>query len=164
MAYLTVAEFKMLALIPPGWVDEVEGMPGNAGFTAAQLEIASDYIDTRLRKRYAAPFREPVPGIVKQWVARLVTPDVMIKRGVNPDDQQFSLLAKKAEAVDAQLKEAADSSEGLFDLPLRDDTDASGIVAGSPRGYSEQSPYVYLDQQRATGRLEDRYRRGSGST
>jgi hypothetical protein len=164
MAYLTVEEFKTIALIPASWVDELESMPGNSGFTAMQLDVGSDYIDSRLRKRYAAPFQVPVPGIIKQWLARLVTPDVLIKRGVNATDQQYEELVKKAVAADAQIMEAANSETGLFDLPLRNNTIASGILSGATRAYSEQSPYVWTDQQRATARHEDQSRRGSGNS
>ena len=164
MAYLTVDEYKAIALIPASWVDELESMPGNAGFTAMQLEVGSDYLDSRLRKRYAAPFQAPVPGIIKQWLARLVTPDVLIKRGVNATDQQFEKIVEKAAAADAQILEAANAETGLFDLPLRDDTVASGITSGATRAYSEQSPYVWMDQQRAIARHEDKYRRGSGGS
>jgi len=54
----------------------------------------------------------------------------------------------------AELKEAADSKDGLFDLPLRADTTATGVSKGGPRGYSEASPYTNLDRQRARRRNE----------
>lgn len=160
MAYLTLDRFKVLALIPAGWIDEVEAM--GPGFTAAQLDVGSDFIDAQLRKRYAAPFAAPVPGIVEQWLARLVTPDVMVKRGVNATDEQFSYMVTRASEAKAEIQQAADSDKGLYDLPLRDDLTASGISAGSPRAYSEQSPYVYQDAQSQIGRGEDQARRGSG--
>ncbi len=162
MGYLTLARFKLLALIPAGWIDEVEAMPGAAGFTEAQIDVTSDWLDAQLRKRYAAPFTAPIPGIVEQWVARLITPDVLIKRGVNATDEQFAAMEKRADQAREQIQQAADSETGLYDLPLRDDLAASGISAGNPRVYSEQSPYVYTDVQVDTARGEDESRRGSG--
>ena len=160
MAYLTIARFKIVALIPGGWVDEVEGMA--AGFTEAQLDVGSDFIDAQLRKRYAAPFSAPIPGVIELWLARLVTPDIMVKRGVNATDEQFAYMVARQTEAKAEIQSAADSEKGLYDLPLRDDLTGTGITYGSPRSYSEQSPYVHTDVQVDTAHAEDQARRGSG--
>jgi hypothetical protein len=160
MSYLTVDRYKILALIPGGYVDEVE--LASPGFTAAQIETISQWLDTQLRKRYAAPFLPPVPGIVEQWVTRIITPDLLAKRGVNATDEQFAYIVGRAESAEKEIQAAANSETGLYDLPLRADVAGSGIVYGGPHGYSEQSPYVYTDVQVDIGRMEDQARRGSG--
>lgn len=160
MGYLTVDRYKILALIPGGYVDEVEN--ASPGFTLAQIDVVSQWLDTQLRKRYAAPFQPPVPGIVEQWVTRIITPDLLVKRGVNATDEQFSYLVGRAESAEKEIQAAANSETGLYDLPLLAGPAGSGIVYGNPHGYSEQSPYVYTDVQAQVGRAEDQSGRGSG--
>ena len=157
--YLTVAEFKLLSTIPSGFVDAVE--LESSGYTDAQLAYWSDWIDSQLRKRYDAPFSTPYPNAVRGWLARVVTPRVWTKRGVDPQDEQWKEV--KQDDLDArkEIAQAADSDTGLFDLPVRQDTRATGISQGSPRSYSEQSPYVFADQQRDVGLDEDSSRGGS---
>jgi phage gp36-like protein len=160
MGYLTIDRYKVLALVPPSYVDEVEAMA--PGFTEAAIDVASDWIDSQLRKRYAAPFQIPIPGVVEQWVSRMVTPDLLVKRGVNATDEQFVYLERRADAAAKEIQEAANSETGLYDLPLRDDRSSTGIVYGTPGGYSEQSPYVWTNVQAEAARGEDYAGRGSG--
>jgi len=161
MPYLTLDRYKILALIPGGYVDEVE--QASPGFTAAAIDVTSQWLDTQLRKRYAAPFQPPIPGIIEQWVTRIITPDLLAKRGVNATDEQFAYIVGRAESAEKEIQAAANSETGLYDLPLRADvTKGSGIVHGGPHGYSEQSPYVYQDVQVDIARGEDQARRGTG--
>lgn len=152
--------------MPSEFVNDIESV--QPGWVDAQLGYWSDWIDARLRKRYDAPFSgPPYPGAVTGWLARMVTVRCFLKRGVDPSDAQFAEV--KADDVDAraEIKEAADSETGLFDLPLRPPAvgavDGSGVVRGFPRAYSEASPYVGQDVQAAIGRNEDAAHRGSGS-
>lgn len=159
MAYLTLAQFKLRSLMPASDLDVIETVA--PGFIDQQLESVSQWLDTRLRKRYAAPFAAPYPEAVLAWVARIVTVRCYLRRGVDPTDAQFSEIKADADAATAEVKEAADSNEGLFDLPLRGDVDASAIVRGGPYVYSEASPYVAFDLQRDTAQAEDQSRGGS---
>lgn len=158
-AYQTVAEFKALTLIPATWVDDLE--LNSAGFVTAQLEHWSDWLNVQLRKRYGVPFDAPYPVTVVGWLNRIVTWRCLIKRGIDPTDQQFAQIVKDSDDAYAEVAKAADSEHGLFDLPLRADLQVSGIING-PRVYSEQSPYVGFDRQRQTGRQEDLNSRGTG--
>lgn len=157
-AYLTLAEFKLRTTMPPEFVDAIESR--QSGWTASQLEQASRWLDSRLRKRYAAPFATPTEQ-VKAWVTRLVTVRCFVRRGVDPTDPQFDLVREEATKAELEIKEAADGNVGLFDLPLLDGSSSSGISRGGPLVYSEASPYVFADVQVDAGRNEDSWRRGT---
>lgn len=161
MGYLTLDEFKTRSTMPSENVDRIE--TASAGFTLAQIESVSRLdIDSRLRKRYAAPFSDPYPEAVKTWCARIVTMLCWERLGYDPTDESMDRAVKAHDAAKAEIKEAADSTDGLFDLPLRADTTATGISKGGPLGYSEQSPYVWFDVQVDAARDEDSNRRGTG--
>ena len=143
-------------------VDDVDYVEQFApGFTLTRITIWTSYINARLRKRYGnagegsvVPFATP-PESVLGWLTALVTLDVLRKRGLNPADPAAEMYAKDVERAMAELKEAADSKDGLFDLPAVDDGD-SAVTTGGPLGYSETSPYVWADIERNIGRNEDR--------
>jgi hypothetical protein len=159
-AYLTVSQFKLLTLMPGAFVDAVEAV--SPGFTDAQLNIFSAWLDARLAKRYGPiPWTLPAPTMVQAWLARIVTPRVWHKRGVDPTDQQFQQIVADDVDARAEVKEAADSDVGLFDLPLLPTGGVSGVTQGFPRSYSEASPYVAFDQQADLGRCEDEARMGT---
>lgn len=152
-AYLDLAGFKDLSEMPAASIDELE--VDHAGWVDAQLGYWSRQIDARLAKRYATPFESPYPLAVQGWLARVVTVRALRRRGVDANDEQYADMKADAEAAWAEIREAADSNEGLYELPLRADTTETGISRGGPYSYSEQSPYVWTDRQAATGRDED---------
>jgi hypothetical protein len=158
-SYLTTAEFQTRTLIPGEFVDAIEAV--DDGWTLIQLEEASAWLDSRLRKRYAAPFESPYPVQVLSWLTRLVTVRCYLKRGVDATDEQFQSIQQDAMDAKAEILDASNGDAGLFDLPLRSDTTATGISKGGPFGYSEQSPYVWASMQRTTGRGEDSNGRGT---
>ena len=152
-SYLTKDEFKTRTLMAGDMVDFIEGV--DPGWTLIQLEEASAWIDSRLRKRYDAPFSSPYPVAVLSWLTRIVTVRCYLKRGVDATDEQFLSIQEDAKEARAEVMEAADSNAGLFDLPLRSNTTSTGIDRNGPFGYSEQSPYVWATTQRRAGRTED---------
>lgn len=158
--YLDLAGFKGLSLLPEAKIDRVHAE--NPSFFAATLVERSAHINSRLAKRYAAPFAAPYPEVVLGWLTRLVDRRSLKKAGYDPEDLSAKEIIADEETALAEIKEAADSEKGLFDLPLRADTTASGISKGAPLGYSESSPYVGFDRQRSTGREEDRQGTGTG--
>lgn len=158
-SYLLLAAFRLRTLMPQVDIDVVEAE--TAGFTLGRLTTWSAKIDTRLRKLYAVPFLVPVPETVLEWLTKVVTFELYVKRGVDPSDQSIALIRADKEQAEAELKEAADSKDGLFDLPLRDGQDASARTKGGPLSYIEVSPYVAFDLQREDGRSDDS--NGSGS-
>lgn len=164
MAYLDRDAFAARTDLPPEYLDAIEDR--TPGWLDVQLEQWSRWIDARLVKRYAVPFADPAPEIVKLWLSTIVTFRALLKRGVDPSDLDVDLLREDYERVvgtadrPGEIKEAADAEKGLFELPLRQNTVATGISKGAPRQYSEQSPYAWRDAQGAVGRSEDRSRRG----
>lgn len=147
MAYLSVAEWKSRTIMPGGDVDALEAQ--EPGFLSNALGDWTDEIEDRLRKRYAVPFVAPYPRAVLRWLTVLVTRDAYSKRGFNPSSEQDTAsIITPAERAEASIKEAADSKDGLYDLPLRADAlDASGIVKGEPMGDAQASPYSWVDAQ-----------------
>lgn len=149
----TIAAFKARTVMPSGDVDDLESR--SAGWLVARAAIISAKLDSRLSKRYAAPFESPFPETVVGWCADMLTRDAYLKRGVNPSDAQWVEIKAAAERADAEVKEAADSVSGLFELPLRNDTTAGGISRGGPRSYSEAGPYSWMTAQAAAAVDED---------
>ena len=158
-SYLSTAQFKTRTLMPSEFVDAIEDV--DAGWTLIQLEEVSAWINSHLRKRYDAPFQEPYPIQVLSWLTRIVTVRCFLKRGVDATDEQFLSIQQDAIDAKAEILDASNGDAGLFDLPLRSDTTATGISKGGPFGYSEQSPYVGFTMQARTGREEDRNGRGT---
>lgn len=167
--YLDLAAFKARTLMASGEVDYVA--QDSPGFVESRIAIRTSYIHGRLRKRYGnngaqstLPFSAPVPEIVLGWLTSMVTLDVLRKRGINPQDPQAAMYAADAETALAELKEASDSKDGLFDLPSSNvDGSDSAVTTGGPLGYSETSPYVWTIVERNNGRAQDaQYLRGAG--
>jgi phage gp36-like protein len=132
-------------------------------FVEAELNDWTAYVEARLRKRYAIPFVAPIPSCVKKWLCDIVTKRAYDKLGRNPTSAQDSkAIDEPYDQAIAEIKEAADSNTGLFDLPLRDDAAGSGVSAGGPLGYTETSAYAWTDIEAEAGRAEDRARMGSG--
>ena len=154
MGYLTIARLKLLSTAPASYIDEIEAMPGEAGWTMAQIETFSRKLDARLKKRYAAPFDEASPpNVLEQWLADILTPRLYRKRGVDPQDEAYVEAQKAAEDAWAEVKEASESKDGLFELPLRQsDPGSTAITRGAPLGYSEGDPYSAFVNQRDRAR------------
>lgn len=154
-AYLSKAEFQGLTISPARYVDEIEA--DEAGWTDIQILYWSRWLDSRLAKRYATPFAAPpdTPVAVQGWIERLVTPRVYLKRGIDPTDAQWDAIQQGHTDALAETKEAADSLEGLFELPLKESDAEDGITRGAPLSFTEVSPYTWTTVQRDEAELED---------
>ncbi len=150
-------------------VDYVE--TDSPGFVDARIAIQTSWMHQRLRKRYgkSLPFGNAtggeVPEILLGWLTALVTLDVMRRRGMNPSDPVAQMYAEDVTRVQAEIKEAADSKDGLFDISGTEtatDPRDSSVSTGGPLGYSETSPYVWTGIERVNGRGEDRNGGGTG--
>jgi hypothetical protein len=147
MPFLSVAEFRGVTTMPGEQVDRLEAI--EPAYLLGRLTFETGWIKARLAKRYAVEgFDANPPDIVKSWLCAIVTLWAYKKLGfgaLNPEDSD---TVKDAETARAEVKEAADSEDGLFDLPMRQDVQASGISQGGPLGYAEASPYTANDRQR----------------
>jgi len=152
-AYLDIAGFRLRTEMPDEDVELVEAR--YSGFILARLEEETAWINGRLMKRYAVPFKPPVPVIVLGWLTKIVTPSVYRKRGWNATSEQDQEILGAEKTAREEVKEAANSEGGLFELPLREDRpDVSAVSAGGPLGYAEASPYTWTDRQQEAARGE----------
>lgn len=155
LAYLSVEGFRLRTVMPGNEVDTLQTLEPD--FLQTTLNELSAWIDARLKKQYATPFdKDAPPLIVTQWLTRIVTLMAKAKLGWSPsgESDRASYIDPEAQAR-KEIQEAADSKEGLFELPLRSDTTASGATRSAPLGYSEASPYVWMDHQLQTALGED---------
>lgn len=145
-AYIDVQYIKANGSFTPTAVDQ---LVSDLGDITPIVEGRGAYIDSRLYKRYQAPFETPYPEAVRQWCCALVCEILLIRRGGNVGSELSDAVKAEADTARAELKEAASGETGLFDIPMRQLTpaDASGIEHGGPLGYSENSPYTFLDAE-----------------
>lgn len=155
LAYVDVAGFRLRTCMPGGEVDTLEVIAPD--FLQTALNELSAWIDARLKKQYATPFdRSNPPLVVVNWLVRIVTLMAKAKLGWSPSGEadKASYLDPEAQAR-AEIKEAADSKDGLFEFPLRSDATASGATRTAPLGYSEASPYAWANEQLTRAITED---------
>ncbi len=145
--------FKARTIMPSEEVDAIE--LDSSGFINSRITVAESWINSKLRKRYEVPFTAPASEVYLGWVVAIVTPEAYRRRGWDPADAQSSMIEQDRKDAREQVQEAADSKDGLYDLPLRQDDQSSGIKFGGPLGYSETSPYAWTDAQFTTGHGED---------
>jgi hypothetical protein len=158
--YVPLPTFRSLSVIPGVDVDGIESE--NPGYIEARSGIHQDWLEAVLAKRYAIPFTDPVPGIVKGWIVALVTPEVYGRRGFNPSLAELQPMLDASTRAVAEVKEAANSQTGMFELPLREGGDIAGSVTkGGPQFYSETSPYVSMTIERCNASREDSSGRGT---
>lgn len=155
-AYVDLAYVKAIGSMPAADIDLVESLYPTT-FDTLALAI-SRLFDARLGKRYGAPWDAgDVPEVVKLHVAHVVVYFLWKKRGFNPGSAQDELVVADKDAAEAWLKEAADSKDGLIELPLKESTPkVEGVSRGGPLSYTETSPYVWTDRQVEDGRTDDR--------
>lgn len=153
-AYLTIATLKTSSIVADEWIDEVEDR--YPGFIDQQIKLTSGWMDGRLRKRYPNAFVAPYADQIVQWCAAIIADKVMRKRGIDETDRQAEQYVDDRKRAEDEIKEAADGDKGLWDIPLRSDTEATGIAEPMPMSSSQASPYVWQDEQVCEAWYEDR--------
>lgn len=146
--YLTLSTYQDLTLAPSSYVEFVEAE--EPGWINRQLELISSLIDAKLAKRYDTPFdADSPPAVVLDWVSRMMNPRLYFKRGIDPSDRQVSEMREDAANAWAEVLDAANSKDGLTELPLRADLPGSqGVTKTAPLSYVETSPYAWSYWQR----------------
>ncbi len=130
-SYLTFAEYSVRSRIRASLITQ-------AGSAKVEVWLAerSSKIRARLVKRYAVDFTDPgaTTDVLLGWLGALVDLDVQEYVGGTPEGREDAWIVKRADAAEAEIKEAADSETGLFELPLRntDPLGASAINKGAP--------------------------------
>lgn len=139
-SYLSQADFARNSNMSREAVVELEAR--EPGYLDRRLVLRSAEISSLLSKRYAVPLNmsEP-PAMVIKWLVDLVTFDAFMKLGFGADDGNDAEIVKAKDEALAQLHEAADAKDGLYELPLREGDAANGISKTAPMSYSELSPY-----------------------
>ena len=102
----------------------------------------------------------PVPETVLRWLRTLADYDVVKHHYRTTTDPALIDLKDDVATVRTEIQQAANSKDGMWDLPSTEDAD-SAITAGGPLGYSETSPYTWTDRQARDGTFDDV--RGGGS-
>jgi hypothetical protein len=160
--WLPIASYKSITLIPVSEINGIELL--EPGWTDARSALCQAWITDKLRKRYGAYADADVPSTVKRWMVAMLDRDVYTKRGRNPQDPAMTDVNREAEEALAQLDLAANSQQGLIELPIVQGTDVSGVNHGGPIFYSEASPFVSADrQQRAAATECGEDERGDGT-
>lgn len=103
---------------------------------------------------YTAP--PPIPRCVLGWLRCAVDFDVLSKRGFNGNDDAHANIKAEYQRALAEVEQAANSKDGLFDLPPVDGEKPSNVSTGGMVSYSESgSPFVSADRQERDARFED---------
>lgn len=146
-AICSLADFKLRTLMRAADVDGLENQ--FPGFIAAQINIYTSKIYSRLAKKpYAVPFTN-VPDIVIGWCVAMVTPIAYLKRGVDPNGSQFTTIKEMADLAEKELTEAANEETGLFDLPMIENAQpatSAGLLT-TTLADSQSDPYEWTDVQ-----------------
>lgn len=130
-SYLTFAEYSARSQIRASLIAQ-------AGSAKVEVWLAerSSKIRARLVKRYAVDFTDPgpTPDVLLGWLRDLVDRDVQEYVGGQPEGREDEWIVKRYDQAEAEIKEAADSETGLFELPLRnaDPLGTSAINKGAP--------------------------------
>jgi hypothetical protein len=145
MGYLDLAGFRSRTLMPGEDIDALEHK--QSGWIAGQIAQVESRVNARLRKRYTVPFVAPIPEVILGVVTAIVTHRAYLKLGVRSTDETFVEIREQSKDALETLREIADSTAGLYDLPLTNAEAASAVTQATPFGYSEATPYDFMDRQ-----------------
>jgi hypothetical protein len=147
-SYLTTAQYRSITTLDGSLVDLCTSKGKDV---QRWLDMASAHIRSRLVKRYAVDFAAPgpTPDKIIEWLALLVDIPVCKCVGATPEGRVDDWAREDEARVNAELKEAADAENGMFELPLRntDPTGASAINKGGPFVASNTTIYGFFDAQ-----------------
>jgi hypothetical protein len=150
-----LAAVKRQSIMPTADIDDLNTK--ESGWIVGKAASLQGFIDARLRKRCPVPFDSPVPDAVLNWLGALLDPEMYLKAGVNPSDQQQIRIDERRARAEAALAEAADGNIGKYDLPARQDTTDTAMTEPATLGYAEQSAFTGKHKQSDAVRYNRRY-------
>lgn len=115
----------------------------NPGRLTKMIVATSRLMDSYLFKRYATPFKEPVPEVVKFHGTQILSHQLRVIIGFDPGSQQDEQIINARNAAFAWLEHAANARDGLVELPKREPEagkqDAAGVSRRKARAFSYRS-------------------------
>lgn len=102
---------------------------------------------------YTAP--TPVPEAVLGWIVAWIDYSI-IRRRFDPNSPEAQIYIDDFKRAVAEVEQAANSRDGLFDLPAVDGQQPTAVSTGGIQAYSESgSPFVSADRQERDALFED---------
>jgi phage gp36-like protein len=148
--YFDVSYLGMMGSIPASVLAEFEA--ANPGRVAAMIVAISRLMDSYLFKRYATPFVAPVPEAVKFHGTQILSHQLRVIIGFDPGSAQDEQIVDARKAAFAWLEQAANSRDGLVELPLREPdpgkADAAGVSRHKARAFSYRSAIDWHREQK----------------
>lgn len=115
-AYVSEADFRKSTRLAVAVVNSID--TERPDFIDVALSERSAELNARLRKRYNVPLTmAEVPTMVRRWVIVLVSYDVLTASGFPANGSEEPIVAEYQLALE-QIKETADTENGLYELPL----------------------------------------------
>ncbi len=140
--YFDTDYLGMMGSVPSSVLTEFA--TANPGRLEAMAVAISRLMDSYLFKRYATPFADPVPEVVKFHGTQIMSHQLRIIIGFDPGSAQDEQIVKARDAAFAWLEQAANSRDGLVELPLREPAagkgDTSGVSRRRARAFSYTKP------------------------
>lgn len=148
MAYATLQQIRRLGVMRPSDIDRIEAQ--EPGITMERAATVESLLNSKLQKRYRAPFDTVAPPLsLTKYVAVTTTYELLMDvRGLNPSSDQKDAAEKALERVEAWLTNAVDGEKGDAELrALESGLGSAAVNAGGPIGYSEPDPYSWQYKQ-----------------
>ena len=157
---LTESEFRQLSLIPREWVDDIAAKyPPEAGqktWLLQQLELQASEVLAQLDTRYnTSRLASPYPMIIKKWISALVAADLVLLLWFQSNSSDVERYESRAQLARDQIKDAVNSKEGMWQLPLKEGDSTSKAQRSAVRYSSTTSPFLDMRVQRDRGKQED---------
>lgn len=135
--YLTYEQLADYSELPIEYLAEA-----GPDFCTAQIAIAESRIRDQLSKRYNMDAIVSANDTLKGWIAALVSVKVLTRRGIDPTDILWKTIQDAATIANDEIKQAAQSDTGRFDLPRATAVRKSVIV-----GSSDHDPHAWIRRQ-----------------
>ena len=149
-AYVDLDYMKAMGSIPSSLLDELEANEPDT--FSSMSEAVSRLVDSKLLKRYATPFEEPVPESIKLAVAQILSLQIRIRIGFDPGSMQDEQIVKARDDAMTWLEQAANAKDGLVELPLREpdegQKDATGVARRKSRAFSYRNAMDWHQAQK----------------